>query len=142
MQTNMWNPWALFDELLDRRGPSMGPAFDIEDDEDATLLTADVPGMTEQDVEVTVQGAMLIVRGERKPRDGKYVQRSRWHGAFERQFQLGDRYDLDQIQAAVHDGVLTIRLPKAARAKPRRIKLGKGMIDRVKGLLSGDGQAA
>ena len=142
MQTYDWNPWPIFDELertfFDRRGSSQWPAFDIEDDEDATTLIADLPGMTEDDIEVSVAGGMLSVRGERKPGDGRYVHRNRWHGVFERQFRVGDGYDLDDVQAHVANGVLTVKLAKAARMKPRRIKLTSGVLDKVKCLLSGD----
>jgi HSP20 family protein len=79
----------------------------------------------------------LIVRGERKPGDGQYVRRRRFYGSFERRFQLGDVYDLGHVDANLTDGVLRIRLAKAATAKPRRIKLTSGLVDKVKGLLGG-----
>jgi HSP20 family protein len=143
MRIYYWNPWALFDELEGAMfGPAAGsspwPVFDIEDSDDETVLTAELPGMTEDDVEVTVQAPMLIIRGERPARDGRYVRRDRFHGAFERRFRIGDVYDLDSIKASLAHGVLTIRLEKAAKAKPRRIKLGSGVLDKVKGLLAGD----
>lgn len=59
-------------------------------------------------------------------------------GAFEKQFRIGEGYALDDIQARIADGVLTITLPKAEKAKPRRIKLASGIVEKVKGLLSGD----
>jgi HSP20 family protein len=138
MQMMMWNPWSIFDELQGMMaGSSEWPQFDVEDSEDETLLTADVPGMREEDVDVIVQGSRLIVRGERKPGDGHYVRRSRFYGTFERQFQLGDGYDLDHVEANLSHGVLRIRLVKAAKSKPRRIKLTSGVVDKVKGLLGG-----
>ena len=141
MQTYFWNPWSLFDELERSRtaGSSEWPTFDIEDTDDATVLTADLPGMTQDDVEITVNAPHLIVRGERKPKQGNYVRRARFHGAFERTFTIGDTYDLDRVSAQLADGVLTIRLEKAAKAKPRRIKLENGGLGaKVKGLLGVD----
>ncbi|HEU4726729.1 MAG TPA: Hsp20/alpha crystallin family protein [Kofleriaceae bacterium] len=142
MQTYYWTPWSIFDELertfFDNRSSSEWPAFDIEDDQDATTLSADLPGLTEDDLEVTVTGHTLVVRGERKAKDGNFVRRHRWHGAFERQFRLAEGYDLDDVKAGITNGVLTIRLAKMAKLKPRRIKLTSGVVDRVKGLLSGD----
>jgi HSP20 family protein len=142
MQTYTWNPWSIFDELertfFDRRGSSEWPVFDIEDDADATTLTADVPGMTEEDIELSVSGPLVTVRGERKARPGSYVRRGRWHGAFERTFRLSEAHDPDDVTGHVANGVLTIRIAKAAKMKPRRIKLTAGVIDKVKGLLSGD----
>ena len=139
----MWNPWSIFDELDHAMASSSRwPQFDIEDSDDETILTADVPGMREDDVELTVQAPYLIVRGERKPSDGRYVTRRRFYGSFERRFHLGDAYDLDHVNANLTDGVLTIRLAKASKAKPRRIKLSAGLVDKVKGLLQGDSKQA
>jgi HSP20 family protein len=138
MQTLLWNPWSIFDELENTIvGSSKWPQFDIEDTDDETILTADVPGMPEEDVEITVQAPFLIVRGERKMSDGRYLHRRRFYGSFERQFHIGATYDLDHVEANLADGVLRIRLVKAAKAKPRRIKLTSGVVDKVKGLLGG-----
>lgn len=131
----LWNPWSIFDELQRSVvSSSEWPQFDIEDSEDETVLVADVPGMREDDIEITTQGAMLIVRGERKP---SQAQRRRFYGSFERRFHIGDLYDLDHVKANLQDGVLTIRLAKAAKAKPRRIPLTTGVVEKVKGLLGG-----
>jgi HSP20 family protein len=142
MQSYIWSPWSIFDELersMFAAGSSEWPQFDIEDTEDETVLSADLPGVTEDDVDVTVSGAYLVVRGERKAKEGRYVRRARVHGAFERRFWIGEGYDPDQITAHIANGELTIRLGKAARTKPRRIKLTSGGIAaKVKGLLGGD----
>ena len=141
MQTYLWNPWAIFDELernLIAPAPVAWPEFDIEDTEDETLLTADLPGLTEDDLEVTVEGSTLIVRGERKAREGRQSSRRQFQGAFERRFQIRAGHDLDAIKAHLADGVLTIALAKTASSRPRRIKLGTGMVERVKDLLGGD----
>lgn len=123
-----WNPWSLFDEL--ERSVMTGSARqatpDIEDSDDETILWFDVPGMTEDDIELTITGSVLSLRGERKGR--------RTH-VFERRFDLGNTYDIDHVKAHVANGVLSVTLPKAARAKPRRIKLTSGVVDKVKGLL-------
>jgi HSP20 family protein len=145
MQTFLWNPWSIFDELersMRSAGSSQWPQFDIEDTEDETVLSADLPGMTEADIEVTASGPYLIVRGERKAKDGKYVRRTRFHGAFERKFWIGEGHDPDRITAHIANGELTIRLEKATKAKPRRIKLTSGLAAKVKGLLGDKNQAA
>ena len=125
---NTWNPWSLFDELERSMliGPSKQQLPDIEDSEDETRLSFDVPGMTEDDIELTVTGTVLSVRGERK---------GRRQMTFERSYDLGSTYDLEDVRAHVANGVLTITLLKSARAKPRRIKLTSGVMDKVKGLL-------
>jgi HSP20 family protein len=139
MQTYLWNPWSIFDELersMFAAGSSQWPQFDIEDTDDETVLSADLPGMGEDDVEVTVSTPYLVVRGERKAKEGRV--RARFHGAFERKFWIGEGYDPDHVTAHIADGELTIRLAKAAKAKPRRIKLTSGIAAKVKGLLGGD----
>ena len=141
MQSYLWNPWSVFDELeRSMFAPSSGswPQFDIEDTEDETILTADMPGMSNEDVEVTVQGSYLVIRGNRRAKEGRYLRRTRFSGGFERTFQLGDRYDLDHVDANLVNGELTVRLIKAARAKPRKIKLGTSLVSKVKGLLGVD----
>lgn len=139
----LWNPWSIFDELersMFVTGSSTWPPFDIEDTDDETVLSADLPGMSEDDIEVTVSAPYLVVRGERKPKthEGRYLRRARFLGAFERRFWIGEQYDPDRVTAHLANGELTIRLEKAARAKPRRIKLASGILSRVKGLLDGD----
>ncbi|MDX2094136.1 MAG: Hsp20/alpha crystallin family protein [Kofleriaceae bacterium] len=143
MQTYAWNPWSIFDQLersMFAKGPSEWPMFDIEDTEDATILSADLPGMGEDDIEVVVSAPYLVVRGERKGKEGaRYVRRARFQGVFERRFWIGDTYDPDHVHAHIANGELTIRLDKPARAKPRRIKLTSGGIAaKVKGLLGVD----
>lgn len=127
MIRSYWNPWSLFDEL--DRSMMMGPSKespDIEDTEDETRLSFDVPGMTEDDIEITVTGTVLSLRGERRGRRAM---------TFERRYDLGSTYDTEDVRAHVANGVLTVTLVKAARAKPRRIKLTSGVMDKVKGLL-------
>lgn len=142
MQTQLWNPWSIFDELertvFAAAGSQEWPVFDIEDNDSETTLTADLPGMTDSDIELTLAGSTLTVHGERKVRDGRYVSRRRFTGAFEKQFRIGDGYDLDRVDARISNGVLTITLSKGEKAKPRRIKLATGVVERVKSLLSGD----
>ena len=142
MQTYLWNPWSIFDELersMFAAGSSEWPQFDIEDTDDETVLSADLPGMGEEDIEVTMSAPYLVVRGERKAKEGRYLRRARSYGAFERRFWLGEAYDPDRVTAHIANGELTIRLQKAAKAKPRRIKLTSGgLAAKVKGLLGGD----
>jgi HSP20 family protein len=94
--------------------------------------------MGDDDIEITVSAPYLVVRGERKIKEGRYLRRARLHGAFERRFWIGEGYDPDHVTAHIANGELTIRLEKAAKAKPRRIKLTSGIAAKVKGLLGGD----
>ena len=118
MQTQLWNPWSIFDELERTvfgaaAGSQEWPVFDMDDNDDETMLTADVPGMTADDVELTIAGPTLTVRGERNMKNARYMSRRRFTGAFEKQFRIGEGYDLDNVQARIANGVLTITLAKA-----------------------------
>jgi HSP20 family protein len=144
----LWNPFSLFDQL--ERAAFGGhdwfewPHFDSEETDDELLLTADMPGMSDEDVEITVSGSLLIVRGERKP---STRARRRPYGSFERRFRIADGFDLENVEAELSHGVLAVRIPKLPKAKPRRIKLasgasggggGGGVLSKVKGLLGAD----
>lgn len=141
MQTYRWNPWSVFDELersMFATSSASWPQFDIEDTEDETILTADMPGMSNDDIDVSVQGSYLTIRGQRRAKEGRYLRRARFAGSFERTFQIGEHYDLDHVDANLVNGELTIRLTKSAKAKPRKIKLGTSLASKVKGLLGVD----
>src|SRR5512140_3393650 len=102
MQTYLWNPWSIFDELersMFAAGSPEWPPFDIEDTDEETVITADLPGMSEDDIEVTASAPYLVVRGERKAKDGHYLRRARSRGTFERRFWIGEAYDPDRISA-------------------------------------------
>lgn len=103
------------------------PVFDVTHGDDAIVITADVPGLGDDDVNVNVTGRILTIEGK--------TARRGYESAFQRQFTLADGLDLDNIEAQLDRGVLTVLVPKTPKAKPREIKLGGGVIDKVKGLL-------
>lgn len=111
------------------------PLFDVSHTDEAVVITADVPGLGDDDVSVSIAGRTLTI-------DGK-AERRGYARTFQRQFTLTEGLDVDRIEAQLERGVLTVLVPKAPQAKPRRIKLGAGVIDKVKGLLGargGDGE--
>jgi HSP20 family molecular chaperone IbpA len=103
------------------------PVFDVAHTEDAIVITADVPGLGDDDVNVNVAGRILTIEGK--------ASRRGYERAFQKQFTLADGLDLDSIEAQLERGVLTVLVPKTPKAKPRQIKLGGGVVDKVKGLL-------
>lgn len=103
------------------------PVFDVAHGDDAIVITADVPGLGDDDVDVTVAGRVLTIEGR--------TSRRGYAGAFQKQFTLAEGLDLDNVAAQLDRGVLTVLVPKTAQAKPRQIKLGGGVVDKVKGLL-------
>ena len=103
------------------------PPVDIEESEDAFLIRADLPGIPQKDVKVTLTGDTLTLRGERRHEVKHGLHRSeRVHGSFERSFTLGAPVQADRIEAMYRDGVLEIRVPKAEEAKVKEIPIRVG----------------
>ena len=97
------------------------------EDEDRVHIEAELPGLSDQDIEVTVHNGMLFIRGERKPEEGrKYVYNGRSYGRFERVVTLPDAVNADDVEATMTHGVLAIDLPKRPEAKPKRITVKTG----------------
>ncbi len=110
----------------DSRAPLWQPAVDVHENAERILLVADLPGLEQRDLDITIEKNVLSVRGERKapaPGEGGYHHRERVHGAFTRAFTLPATVDVDAVSAEMKSGVLTITLPKSAAAKPRQIKI-------------------
>ena len=125
-----WN--QLFDGLTGNVGDpiqsSWIPAVDFEDRGEHYLVTADLPGIKPEDVEISLDGDVLQIKGERLAEtdtgenEGKRYRRTeRVCGAFRRSFQLPADVDPDAIEAHGKDGVLHIRIGKHAATQPRRI---------------------
>jgi HSP20 family protein len=93
-----------------------GPAVDISEDETAWRLKAELPGLTETDVEVVVSGEQLTLRGEKRYEQEaggrNYYISERSYGGFTRSFTIPESVDHDHIEAALANGVLTVTLPK------------------------------
>jgi HSP20 family protein len=117
-----------FGALAGREG--WGPAVDVAETEEAVLVTAEIPGVDPAEVEITVSGDELTLRGEKKEEieeSGRAWHRvERRHGRFVRSIGLPAPVDADRVEAAARDGVLTVTLPKRADARPRRIEVRAG----------------
>jgi HSP20 family protein len=116
-------------------GPAIqawAPAVDITERKDAYLVTAELPGVGTEDLEITFQDGLLTIQGERHPVAGaaeEKVHRSeRRYGAFRRSITLPSHVQADKIEASAQDGVLLILVPKAKEAHAKRIQVrgGKG----------------
>lgn len=117
---------SLFDYLPFNAKPEAGfeaPAVDIAEKEDAFELTAEIPGLSEKDVEVKLANGGLIIKGEKKAEKEEkkkdYFLSERRYGAFERFFSLPEGIDRDKIAASFKKGVLTVSLPKSKEARQR-----------------------
>lgn len=124
---------ALFDEILLRSGVpgpdatggsgslagGWSPTVDVLETDDAFLLHAEVPGVSRDDVDLTVEGRRLELSGRRRPlpKDRNFARMERSYGRFRRAFELPAAIDADRIRAALDHGVLRVTLPKR---EPRR----------------------
>ena len=103
------------------------PALNTWEDADNAWIEAELPGLGLEDIEVLVNGGEVTIAGERKfgePQDGtNWHRRERSHGRFSRTLTLPWDVDADKVHATLRDGVLTVQLPKAETAKPRKVKV-------------------
>lgn len=114
---------------FEREGATLGstwaPPVDVFENADAIKLVAELPGVKVDDVKISLENNRLTLRGEKKQiaeeKTEKVHRYERAYGAFERTFTLPGIVDNERIQANYQDGILTVTLPKAERAKPREI---------------------
>jgi HSP20 family protein len=104
------------------------PRIDIAEDEKTLFIYAEVPGMSKNDVKVSVnEERVLTLKGEKKRAEKKeelsYLRNERFFGEFERSFMLPDNVDIEKIQAKYENGVLELVLPKMEPAKPKEINV-------------------
>jgi HSP20 family protein len=101
------------------------PLVDIEEKDDAYVLEAELPGVAREDVVIELVGNELAIRGEVKEseRTGVVRRRTRRTGRFEYRVSLPEQVDADKVEAALADGVLTVRAPKSERAQRRTIEV-------------------
>ncbi len=137
------NPWRELDALTNRLGfvfddamptaSSTGrwvPAVNVEENAEELLLTAELPGLTEDDIEIEFENSVLSIRGEKRAQRREGDDSSKVHiwersyGSFQRTFTLPRTVSPDRIEADFASGVLHIRMPKAPEAKGRRIEIG------------------
>jgi HSP20 family protein len=127
-----WDPIGdllALQQHLDRlnRGPAQwSPPIDLYETADRYVLTAEVPGLRREDVRIQVQDGRLTISGVRREHAQpceQYHRVERGHGEFNRTFQLPEPVDVDQIAADLHDGVLTVDVPKVPDSPARRIRV-------------------
>jgi HSP20 family protein len=118
----MWERMSQFFESTGEGGPGAWvPAVETEEADDAYLVRAELPGMKRDDIDVEVSGNELRITGEVKEEtEGKTRRR---HGKFAYRASLPTDADPEQISAQLTDGVLTVRVPKAAQARSRRVEI-------------------
>lgn len=103
------------------------PAVDVSEDDKAFKITAELPGMTEKNIDVTVTGDVVVLKGEKRQEHeekgkNRYLA-ERSYGSFQRSFYLPDGVARDKITAEFKDGVLTVTLPKTVEAQAQQKKI-------------------
>lgn len=132
------NPWRdieqlqqemnrLFNSAYSRRrqvAPDF-PAINVWTNDDGAVVTAELPGVNPEDIDISVVGETLTLSGARQPeelKDGeKYHRRERRFGSFNRSFQLPFTVEADQVEAVFEKGILHVSLPRSEAEKPRKI---------------------
>lgn len=103
------------------------PPCDVFEDKEAVRIIMEVPGVKPEDVRLSLENNMLTIRGEKKQVAEEKAERvhryERSYGVFERAFALPSSVDVEQIEARYDNGILTVTLPKAERARPRQIEV-------------------
>ncbi len=155
-----WNPFDLFDldpfrtmapllygrETIGAKGGRGGfmPSFEVKEMNDRYVFKADVPGVKESDLDISVSGNTVTVSGKRESEEREegetWYAYERSYGNFTRTFTLPEGADAEAAEAGLHDGVLTLIVPKRPEAHPKKIALkAKGVlesaVEKVKGAL-------
>lgn len=102
------------------------PETNLYENQNEYILVAKVPGMENEDLEITLKDNSLTLSGERKKGDepeGQLHLRERFSGKFERSFLLNEKVEGDKIEAETSNGLLVIKMPKSADIKPRKIAI-------------------
>lgn len=143
-QISRWNPTAawlerdpfrLMEGFLNGeagRGEELSnrawrPAVDIRETGDSYVVSAELPGLSKEDVQITIENNVLKLTGERRfekeVKEEEFHRVERAYGTFSRAFALPTRVDPERVEASFKDGILTITVPKAAEARPRKIEI-------------------
>ena len=139
------DPWSLMPRLQDEINRLFGnvtendssaatatwvPAVDIHEYGDRFEFYVDLPGVEPKSVELTLEGGILTLSGDRvdqnlskRGEDAQYLRTERGQGRFHRRFVLPDTADGEKVNATGKNGVLTVTIPKQAKAMPRRIQI-------------------
>lgn len=116
-------PWRLLQEL--EASERLLPRIEIHEKEDKFVVKAELPGMKEEDVDVSISDDTLTIRGEKKAesevKEEDYYCSECSYGSFSRSIGLPSNIDTQKIEASYEDGVLEVTLPKAAEVKPKKV---------------------
>lgn len=106
-----------------RRRKASYPPLNITEDENNIYIRAETPGINIEDMEITITAKDLIIKGERKLPEGRYFRQERPSGVFQRIVSINTTIDADNVTASMKDGILSIVLPRAGAAVPRKVDI-------------------
>ncbi len=125
-----WEPFqglTPFTRFVSRAVPGFTPTFEVKETKDAFIFRADLPGVDEKNIEVSLTGNLLTVNGLRDQEDRhegeNFFVDERMFGSFTRAFTLPDGVDGEHVNADLKDGVLTLRIPKKPEHQPKKISI-------------------
>jgi HSP20 family protein len=125
-----WDPFRGDGNSLFSGGGDFTPRFDVKETKGAFVIKADLPGVNDEDVNVSVTGHQLTISGHRehehRDEGEQFFAIERSSGSFTRSFSLPDVVDAEAVKADLKGGVLTVEIPKRPEAQPRRITVGRG----------------
>ncbi len=124
---NLWNRFFGETSMPSVFSQEWAPMVDVSETKDNVVVKAEIPGMEAKDMDVSVSGDVLTIKGQKKTEEEKkdehYHYRERYSGSFQRSFRLPVAVKTEKADAAFKDGVLTITIPKAEEAKKKEIKI-------------------
>lgn len=121
-----WDPYR--ETALGNEGSAFMPSFDVKETAEAYILTADMPGIRREDLDIQLAGNRLSIGGRREAepvREGeRYYSQERSYGTFNRTFSLPEEVQASQVKADLRDGVLHLTVPKSPEVRPQKIAIG------------------
>ncbi len=133
-----WDPFEVMNQWLTGGGREGGltyvPTFEVKETRDAYLFKADLPGVEEKDLEITLTGDRITVSGrresEKREEGDRFYAYERSYGSFSRSFTLPEGVNPDAVNAELKNGVLTLRLAKRPEVQPKRITVGSSTAEK------------
>lgn len=127
------DPWREFERLtkelfkLPEESVEEFPAVNLWVNEEEAIITTELPGIESKDIDISLVGKTLTIKGLRKEEDigeeDSYLKRERWYGNFKRTVDLPFNVEVEKVSANFKNGILSIRLPRAEEEKPKKIEI-------------------
>lgn len=125
-----WDPYRELDSVFGASERAFAPTFEVAETKDAYVFRADVPGVKESDLEISLTGNRLSISGrreqERHEQGDTFYASERSYGSFTRSFTLPEGIDGDNVSADLKGGVLTLSVPKKPEVQPRKVTVNTG----------------